>query len=105
MVEQKSKKFVFNVYQENVSFVESLSYEQKNELVNELLRDYQILATKEEKGKNLISFFKKIVIFLFIVLIGTPLFIMSVNFFFDHTLNSYSQMERNFERLFNEQQR
>jgi len=103
LVEQKSKKFVFNVDQENVSFVESLSYEQKNELINKLLTDYQDFSAKEEKGKNLIAFFKKIVIFLFIALIGTPLFIMSVNFFFDHTLNSYSQMERNFERLFNGQ--
>ncbi len=105
MVEQKSKKFVFNIDKESVSFVEGLSYEKKNSLVNKLLLEYREQYFKDKKNRDLINLVRKIFLIVLSVLAGIPLLIMAVNFCFDATVNSYSRMERNFERLFDEQKR
>ena len=39
---EKSKKFVFQLYDENIDFVERLSYQEKNDILNHLLNDYRI---------------------------------------------------------------
>lgn len=105
MIEHRSKKFVFNIYQENIPIIESMSYEQKNALINKALQEHLQLSSQNKKERELINFLTKTILMVLLVIGGIPLFIMTINFCFDTTVNSYTKMERNFERLFNEQQR
>ncbi len=97
---QKIKKFVIQVYDENISFIESLSSEKKNLLINNLIESYRTESFKVEKKKSVNNKFKKIIILTFLLILGIPLFVMFVNFSLEATLNSYSHMEKNFEKLF-----
>jgi len=97
---QETKKFVFQIYDENINFIESISAENKNILVNRLLYNYQFKVNKNKKDLEQINFWKKTAITALITIISIPLFIMLVNFSFDITINSYSKMERNFSKLF-----
>lgn len=97
---QEAKKFVFQVYGENIELIDSLSAENKNNLINKLLYDYRFKVNENKKNLEKINFWKKIVITVLIAIIGVPLFLMLVNFSFDKTLNSYSKMEQNFQKVF-----
>ncbi|MEA3378829.1 MAG: hypothetical protein U9Q69_04270, partial [Nanoarchaeota archaeon] len=81
-------------------YVESLAYEKKNNLINQLLDNHKFYSIEKEKNDDLIKLLKKIAITLLLIFICIPLFFMLVNFSFDVTQNSYSKMERNFEKLF-----
>ena len=42
----KIKKFVFQIYDENIDFIESLTPNYKNKLMNQLIYDYKIKDAK-----------------------------------------------------------
>jgi len=105
MTEQLSKKFVFTVKEDNVSFVEGLSYEKKNDLINKLLKQHRSQTFQTMENKDFFNKVKKTVIIILAILVGIPLSIATINFLYDSTVNSYAQMEKNFERLFDEQNR
>ena len=97
---QTPKKFVFQIYPENIDYIESLPYRKKNNLINQLLDNYKFYSIEKKKNDDLINLLKKIAITLLLIVICIPLLIMLVNFSFEVTKNSYSKMERNFEKLF-----
>lgn len=105
MEESKTKKFVFNLDENNSHFIENLTYDKKNELINKLIFNHRETVKNNLKNNKFYGTLKKILIFLLCMVIGIPLLIITINFCFDMTVESYSEMEKNFERLFNEQQR
>ncbi len=105
MSEQQSKKFVFTIQDDNIYFIEGLSYENKNALVNKLLSQHRSQTFQTQGSRELFNKIKQIAIIIFAILAGIPLTIMTINFLYDSTVNSYSKMEQNFERLFDEQNR
>lgn len=101
ITEQKDmKKFVFHLYDENIDLIETLNPEEKNGFINQLIYNYRIEDIKERKKAGFINLCKKISAGILILVIGVPLLIYIINFSFDMTLNSYSKMEQNFEKLF-----
>ncbi len=94
------KKFVFQLYDENIDFLELMPSGQKNNLINRLIYNYRAEDAQEKKRINFRNLCKKIAITVALVLIGLPLLVFLVNFSFEVTLNSYSEMEKNFEKLF-----
>ncbi len=98
--EYETKKFVFHIYDENIDFVESLPSNQKNVLINQLIYDYRVEDIKNKKSNELRKFYKKTAMAILLVVIGVPLFLMLINFSLNVTLNSYSQMQNNFQKLF-----
>jgi len=97
---QKSKKFVFQVYPDNIEFIETLSYQEKNDLVNQLFDDYRISSIINKKFNRSISIAKKSVIIFFACVIGIPLILYLTSVSLDFTKYSYSEMQKNFEKLF-----
>ena len=103
MIERRTKKFVFQVYSDNIDYLESVSYDEKNEIINKLLNEHRVHLEKREKNRKLTGFIKKTVIILVLILAGVPLTLTFINYCFNATVNSYTKMQKNFERLFNEQ--
>jgi len=97
---QKSKKFVFRLYSDNIDFVETLSYQEKNDLVNQLLDDYRGAAIYNKKVNKNISLTKKAVIIFLAIVVGIPLLIYLTSISLDLTKSSYTEMQKNFEKLF-----
>ncbi len=98
---QEVKKFVFQVYDENIDFVEPMTSEQKNNLINHLIYLHRIEEIKGKKRNNLVNIYKNIALTIVLIMIGIPLLLFLINFSFDLTVNNYSDMEKNFQKLFN----
>ncbi len=97
---RETKKFVFQVFDENIDFIEPMASEQKNALINRLLYNHRIDIAQEKKKTELRNLVKKIAITVIAILIGVPLLITLVNLSFDATFKGYSQMQSNFEIFF-----
>ncbi len=97
---QKSKKFVFQISHDNVEFIETLSYQEKNDLVNYLLEDYRATAIEDKKNNADVKLVKKIVAIVIAVIVGIPLVFYLTGVALDLTKNSYFYMQKNFEKLY-----
>lgn len=101
---QSTKKFVFQIYPENVKFIESLSYQEKQLIINELISNHlkgqQPQFSLPEINFLKIKITKKIVGQIVILLIS--FFIIS--FIFQNMMqlskSNDRQMTRNFEKLY-----
>jgi hypothetical protein len=96
----KAKKFVFHLYGDNVDFIDSLPMDRKNQLINELVHGYKTGYDASVKSNNLFKQVKKVIFIVLLVIVAIPLLIKLVNFSVESTLNSYGEMQRNFEKLF-----
>lgn len=94
------KKFVFQIYPENIKFIESLSYQEKQDFINHLISESRREITGERTYNGYFRWFKKILGFTLAVLIGIPLLLYMANISLDLTKSNYSEMQRNFEKLF-----
>jgi len=95
-----SKKFVFKIDAENIDFIESLGYQEKNEIINKMLQDYQNSSVLNKKFNSSINITKKATIIVIAALIGIPLVIFLVGLSVHFTKISYTKMQTNFEKLF-----
>lgn len=96
----KSKKFVFQIDPENIDFVDSLSYENKNILINQLITNYKegvYTAKTPASGTTILKY--AIIIFL-ISVVAVPLFIYLVNISMHATDKNYKLYQGGFEKLF-----
>ena len=97
---QGPKKFVFQLYPENAKYIESLSYQEKQDLVNGLITRHIGEKRGEQKKEDLAGWIKKVVIASLLILVGIPLLLYLANVSLHFTKNSYSDMQNNFEKLF-----
>ena len=97
---QRAKKFVFQVYSDNIDFVETLSYQEKNDLVNKLLNDYQVSSVINHKFNKSVNLAKKSVIIFLAIVLGIPLILYLASISLNLTKSSYVDMQTNFEKLF-----
>lgn len=100
MSPNRHKKFVVVIYPENVDFMEQLSYEEKNDLINELIIEYRTEEKLSKKSyfelEKLRNNMKKTVL----IIVAIPLIIALLSVSLYLTKNSYVNMQRNFESLF-----
>ena len=96
----KPKKFVFQIYPENVDYVESMSYQEKQDFVNGLIQEYRDKENVYYQDEADYSRLKKIIIYALSVLVGIPLLLIMINFSLDITKNSYVDMQKKFEKLY-----
>lgn len=97
---KKPKKFVFQINSENVSFIESLSYQDKHYLINQLISGYQNNESSNNQVKNESLWLKKFIAFAVVIVIGVPLLLLLLSFSLTQTKNSYLYMQKNFEKVY-----
>jgi hypothetical protein len=99
--EEKPKKFVFQIYPENIDYVDSLSYEEKHELINQLLSNYRESFYPNNRPQINTERLTKTVTAIVIFSIAIPLFLFLLNVSLDITRSNYRIFQGNFEKLFN----
>ncbi len=94
----KSKKFVFHIASEHIDFIESLSFQEKHNLINYLITDYRnnnLLNKKTIDPEKI----KKGIIIIITILVGIPLIFFLINTSLSLTMSGYLEMQRNFEKI------
>ena len=97
---EKPKKFVFQIFPENIDYIESLTYQEKQDFINGLISEYRDRENKYYQDEADYSRLKKIIIYALSIIVGIPLLLIMINFSLDITKNSYLDMQRKFEKLY-----
>ena len=100
MAENKSKKFVFVIKPENVKFIESLSYQDKQDIVNQLISKYRNNEQHNSQSNEETLWLKKFIAFATAIIIGIPLLLILLSYSLNLTKNSYLYMQTNFEKVY-----
>ena len=96
----KAKKFVVMVNAENVNFFDKIPMEERTQLFNKLLSDYQRNTLKEKETKHLIKFSKHMFVAIMTIIISLPIMFIVVNKSIEMTINNYRDVQNNFEKLY-----
>lgn len=95
-----TKKFVFQINAENVDFIETLAYQDKQDLINDLILRYRNNEQYNNKFEEESMWLKKFIIFGLFVIIGIPALLLFLSYSFNLTRNSYVYMQKNFEKVY-----
>lgn len=96
----KAKKFVVMVDSENVEFFDKVPMDERTQLFNKLLADYQKNTTTEKEKKHLVKFSKHMFVGIMTVLISLPIMFIVVNKSIEMTVRNYQDVQNNFEKLY-----
>lgn len=96
----KPKKFVFQIYPENIEYIENLSFEEKNDLINNMINEYRNRKDEDYTKEQRIKIFKSIFITFLTIIVAVPLIIFLINASFTVTKSSYGEMQKNFTTLY-----
>ncbi len=99
----KSKKYVIYVEPENIDYVESLSVEERKNVINKILNEQNAYAKRQKEIDGQIRFFKHAMVVTVTVLIGFPTLFFLVNNSMIISMNNYHQAQRNFKSLYRDQ--
>ncbi|MFH0703032.1 MAG: hypothetical protein V2B14_05790 [bacterium] len=97
---QNPKKFVFKIYPENIKYIESLSYQEKQDFINILIKNHRENKHLNYESSQFIKNFVKVIALVIFIIIGIPLLLFLINASLNMTKSSYMDMQRNFEKLF-----
>ena len=96
----KAKKFVVMVNSENVEFFDKVPMEERTQLFNKLLSDYQKNTVREKEKKHLVKFSKHMFVAIMTILLSLPIMFVVVNKSIEMTINNYKDVQNNFEKLY-----
>ena len=96
----KPKKFVVMVNSENVEFFDKIPMEERTQLFNKLLSDYQRNTLIKKTRKHLIKFSKHMFVAIMTIIISLPIMFVVVNKSIEMTVNNYRDVQNNFEKLY-----
>jgi hypothetical protein len=97
---EKRKKFVFQINPENIEYIEEMAYDEKNDLINQLLNEHKIYSHKKKKEEEILNWIKKIALILLMTAIGIPVFVKIIGISLDMTVESYQEIRTKFEKLY-----
>jgi len=95
------KKFVFQINPENIKYIESMSYQEKQDLINELIILHKLSVKEQQKTNSNLVLIKKLKIIFVALLVGIPILFYTVSMSLHYTQASYTDMQKNFERYTN----
>jgi ATP-dependent Zn protease len=98
--EIKSKKFVFQINPENIKFVDSLSYEDKNIIINQLITNYKDGTYTSNKPQTSTMILKYVISISVIFIILIPVLFFLLNSSMNATKTNYKMYQGGFEKLF-----
>lgn len=96
------KKFVIAVNPDIVPFFDKMQPEKRTELINELLEVHIEKQKKLPERERLINFLKHSGVVFLTIVVGFPLVFFMTNASIEATVNSYRQVQSNFENLYKE---
>ncbi len=99
-IASQPKKYVIKIEAGNVNFIDSLTLDERNEVVNNMITETILTNQEQDKNKNFMDKIKHGVVIFTIVAIGVPLLLNIINFSISSTQNSYKEMQDNFKVLY-----
>ena len=96
------KKYIVYIDPENEEYINSLSVQERKDIINSILHGEDLKARKkkkEEQKKDLLI--QTIIVFLCII-VGFPMLYKFTNYCLTATINSYREAQTNFEKLYKE---
>ncbi|MBQ3310448.1 hypothetical protein IJG72_00065 [bacterium] len=97
-----TKRYVIHIDRENVEFMDKLSIDERNEIINKIIKNQHIKFNKFSKIHDLYTFANQVVIMVLTIVIGIPVFFVVLNKSIDITISNYKQSEQNFIKLYKE---
>ncbi len=96
----QEKKFVVAVTPDNVPFFDKLPPEERAKLINKLLEKHQEEIKVDPEKLRIQKLVKHCAVIFITVAVGLPLIFYTVNTSIEATVNSYRQVQQNFEKLY-----
>ena len=96
----KEKKFVVSIKPENLEFFESLPSEKRTEVVNTIISAYRDEQKDDVDTVKTKKFIKHLIVVVLTIAIGFPLVFYITNASIEATVNSYREVQNNFEKLY-----
>ncbi len=94
------KKFVIYINKDNVEYVESLTQEERNKVINRFFIASSVKSEEEIKKEKIKSYFIHGLIVIFTIVFCVPAFYALVNASYEITRNNYSISEQNIIKLY-----
>jgi len=96
------KKYVVYITPDNIDYVDSLSIDERTELINKIIFEKQENNKKSKILKARQNYFKHLLIVCLTVIISFPVLFYAVNKSLQLTINNYQQSQENFQKLYKE---
>jgi hypothetical protein len=96
----KAKKFVFHIYPENVKYVESMSFQERHDIVNELLVKYRTTGFKNLIPSQYLDLALKGAIVAVLIAVFIPLTVFLAKSAIEGSKSTNQDMQRKFENLY-----
>jgi hypothetical protein len=96
----KSKKFVFHIYPNNVKYVDSLSFQERHDIINELLIKYRTTGFKNLIPSKYLDLALKGTIIAFLIAVFIPLTVFLAKNAIDGSKSTNQDMQRRFENIY-----
>ncbi|MCQ2957704.1 MAG: hypothetical protein MJ180_02255 [Candidatus Gastranaerophilales bacterium] len=94
------KKYVVTINKEFVPLIDSMSVEERNETINEIISLHSDNVNEKQQMKQITKGVVIGVVSLIVLIFFIPAVLWLVNLSFNLTQNSYAEMENNFEVLY-----
>lgn len=97
-----AKKYIIYIDQENVDYVESLSVNERREIINKLLKEYNEQLIENIKADARAKKLRHILLSFFTFIIFFPIVLIGINKTSQVSVTNYSQAKENFTKLYRE---
>ena len=94
------KKYVVTIYQENIETIDSMSIQERNDVINDIISLHKDNVNEKKHKQNIIKFLIYGIVCFLILLFIAPFTLWLINYSFTTTQNNYNEMQNNFEVLY-----
>ena len=96
------KKYVIYITPNNIDYVDSLSIDDRTELINNVLCESHNSDIKNKQLKERQKYLKHLIVVCITVIISFPILFFAVNKSLQASISNYQQSQQNFQKLYNE---
>ena len=97
------KKYVVDIDNQYVDLIDSMSVEERNEVINEIISLHNDNLNEKKQAKTIFKLIGMIIVSLIVLLFAAPGVFWVINKSFTLTKNNYSEMQNHFEVLYQNQ--
>ena len=96
------KKYIVYIDPENEEYINSLSLQERKDIINSILHGEDIKTRKQKKEQQKRDFLIQTIIVFLCIIVGFPMLYKFTNYCLTATINSYREAQTNFEKLYKE---
>lgn len=96
------KKYVIYITPNNIDYVDSLSIDDRTELINNVLYESHNSDIKNKQLKERQKYLKHLIVVCITVIISFPILFFAVNKSLQVSISNYQQSQQNFQKLYKE---